>query len=180
VTQFNAASQILCETLGTTNDLYLKMAYNKRLQMVDLRLADRSSTQSNVDWNRGRLQFFYGPNAVAADNPLTNDSTNNGNVRHSVHSVPTTVDGSGVVTAYAVPQRQDYTYDELNRILSATENQMPVGGAYQPSVSQTFSYDRFGNRKIAGVTGSGVNGLSLNFNPANNRIDTVAHTNYGY
>ena len=176
ITQFNAASQIERETFGTTANVFLKMAYNKRLQMVDLRMADRASAQTNVDWNRGKLQFFYGPNAVTADNPLADDATNNGNVRRSVHSVPTTIDGSGGITAYAVPQRQDYTYDELNRILSATENQMPTGGAYQASASQTFGYDRFGNRAITGVSGP-VNGLSLTFNPANNRISTA---NYGF
>ncbi|MCC7308869.1 MAG: RHS repeat-associated core domain-containing protein [Acidobacteria bacterium] len=43
---------------------------------------------------------------------------------------------------------QDYTYDELNRLKSAVENVTPAGGTASQSWKQTFTFDRYGNRRF--------------------------------
>jgi hypothetical protein len=67
-----------------------------------------------------------------------------------------------------IPQRDDYTYDALNRIGSFTEAQMNSSGKWTLNVaSQNFSYDRFGNRKITGASG-GVNNYNPTYDTTNN------------
>ena len=192
VTQFNAASQIERETYGMSTPLYLKQAYNNRLQLVDTRLG---TVNDATNWNRGRLSLLYG-NAVvttantrdSASTPAAQDLTvadlqgnstdNNGNIKRMYHFVPTGTDASQQVNAYVIPQRDDYTYDALNRSSSVTECQRQVnGGALVTGVAgQNYGYDQYGNRTITGVTGP-VNGWVLAFNTASNRISTA---NYGY
>jgi len=43
---------------------------------------------------------------------------------------------------------QNYTYDELNRMKDATENVTPTGGTASQSWKQTFTFDRYGNRRF--------------------------------
>ncbi|MEP7337220.1 MAG: RHS repeat-associated core domain-containing protein, partial [Acidobacteriota bacterium] len=180
VTQYNAASQKERESFGTgtngmTTPLYLKLHYNKRLQMVDQRLG---SVNDEWNWNRGALIFYYGTNAVSYWNPFQDDTDNNGNVRRQVSYVPTAVDGSGNVTTSVIPELQDYTYDALNRIGSVAEQQQNSGGSWAASCSQTFGYDRFGNRQITAVTG-GVNSYNPSYTTSTNRISGLTYDSAG-
>ncbi|HET8670480.1 MAG TPA: RHS repeat-associated core domain-containing protein, partial [Candidatus Saccharimonadales bacterium] len=89
---------------------------------------------------------------------------NNGNVQSQTITVPTV----GNVNGFAATQT--YTYDSLNRLETAQENN---GTSWR----QNFDYDRFGNRKlIAGTTLpatlTGANNPIIN--PNNNRIDSAA------
>ena len=88
--KYNAAGQKERESYGTggngmTTPLYLKLHYNRRHQMVDLRLGSSSS-----EWNydRGALVFYYGSGGVTNWNPFQDDTDNNGNVQRQVNYVP--------------------------------------------------------------------------------------------
>jgi len=70
------------------------------------------------------------------------DATNNGNMLQQTIWAPD--NGSG--SPWQVTQ--DYTYDAVNRLATATET---LDGTTQ--WSRTFSYDHFGNRWISGATG---------------------------
>ncbi len=175
VTQYNAANQKERESYGTgtngiTVPLYLKLHYNKRLQMADLRLG---SVNDEWNWNRGALIFYYGTGAVSAWNPFADDKDNNGNVRRALHYVPL----NDAISSYVIPQLQDYQYDNLNRITNVTEIQQNSGGGWSSTTcAQGYGYDRYGNRSITSVTGP-CNGLSLSFSQTTNRITTA---NYSY
>jgi RHS repeat-associated protein len=151
IAQFHPAGMIERETFGTQTPLYQKKRYNNRLQLGDLRLSTGSDALS---YDRGALLFLHGPNAVANTDPFANDPTNNGNLVKQLHYVP--IAGGGEV----VPQVDNYTYDALNRISSVVE----------PNVfTQTYGYDRWGNRRITGATG-GVNNYNPAYDTGSNRI----------
>jgi RHS repeat-associated protein len=151
ITQYHPAGMIERETFGTQTPLYQKKRYNNRLQLGDLLL---SASTEELSYDRGALLFFHGPNAVASNDPLANDPTNNGNLVKQAHYVPIT--GGGEV----VPQADNYTYDALNRI----------SGVVEPNVfTQTYGYDQFGNRRITSATGV-VNNYNPTYDTGSNRI----------
>ncbi|HZF40550.1 MAG TPA: hypothetical protein VE715_17140, partial [Blastocatellia bacterium] len=151
ITQYHPAGMMERETFGTQTPLYQKKRYNNRLQLGDLRLSAGSDALS---YDRGALLFYYGPNAVASNDPLANDLANNGNLVKQAHYVP--LAGGGEV----VPQADNYTYDALNRI----------SGVVEPNVfTQTYGYDRWGNRQITSATG-GVNSYNPTYDQGSNRI----------
>jgi hypothetical protein len=133
------------ERFGTTTNLYHNLHYNNRLQLVDIRLGDSSTDEWN--WTRGALVFYYGTTARDSWNAFaTTNTDNNGNLLRQVNYVP--LSGGG----YVIPQLDDYTYDALNRVGSVTEAQQAGSGTWTYNVtSQTFTYDRWGNR--TSVTG---------------------------
>jgi RHS repeat-associated protein len=158
---YNAAGQMIKERFGTNTLLYHNSHYNNRLQLVSTRVGDNATDESN--WSRGAIDFFYGSTAVASGDKFANDTDNNGNLRRQITWVP--LAGGG----HVIPQRDDYTYDALNRIGSFTEAQMNSGGQWTLNVaSQNFSYDRFGNRNITGASG-GVNNYNPTYDQATNR-----------
>ncbi len=64
-----------------------------------------------------------------------------------------------------------YCYDSLNRVAVAAEETYASGGGYAPGVfEQRFSYDRFGNRQVSSMTGTGVPNPGYKINGANNRL----------
>ena len=135
IAQYHPAGMVERGTFGTQTPLHHKKRYNNRLQLGDLRLSTGSDALS---YDRGALLFLHGLNAVANSDPLANDPTNNGNLLKQLHYVP--LAGGGEV----VTQADTYTYDALKRISSVVE----------PNVfSQTYGYDRWGNRQITGATG---------------------------
>jgi len=151
ITQYHPGGMIERETFGTQTPLHHKKQYNNRLQLGDLRLSTGSDALS---YDRGKLLFLHGPNAVANTDPFANDPTNNGNLVKQLHYVP--IAGGGEV----IPQADSYTYDALNRI----------SGVVEPNVfTQTYGYDRWGNRGITGVTG-GVNNYNPTYDTGSNRI----------
>src|SRR5262249_47256948 len=119
ITQYNPAGQKEGETYWTgengTAPLYLKVLYNKRHQVADLRLG---SDPDPGNFDRGWLQFFYGLNGAAIQNPLVDEPNNNGNLVRQWSYLPKA--GGGTVTT----QLDDYTYDPLNRVETFTEGQI--------------------------------------------------------
>jgi RHS repeat-associated protein len=145
---YNAAGQMIKERFVTNTSLYHNLHYNNRLQLVDTRLGDSATDEWN--WSRGATSFLYGTAAVANGDVFANDADNNGNLRRQTNYVP--LAGGGNV----IPQQQDYYYDALNRVDAVREQQRNANGQWADSVSQVFSYDRWGNRTLdLSVTGSG-------------------------
>ena len=164
---YNAAGQMIKERFGTNTSLYHNSHYNNRQQLVAIRLGDSATDAWN--WSRGAFDFFYGSTAVASGDKFANDTDNNGNLRRQINWVQ--LAGGG----YVIPQRDDYTYDTLNRISSFTEAQMNSSGQWTLNVaSQSFSYDRFGNRQITGASG-GVNNYNPSYDQASNRINGLGY-----
>ena len=112
------------------NGKWESTTFNNRLQPTQIALG---TTQGGTD--KLNLVFTYGV------------ATNNGNVQTQTITVP----------GLSQPFIQNYTYDELNRIASATETN---------NVSQTwtqgFGYDRYGNRNV--TSGSGVTSFTFSGN----------------
>jgi RHS repeat-associated protein len=137
---YNAAGQMIKERFGTNTSLYHNSHYNNRLQLVDTRLGD--SATDEWSWSRGAIAFFYGTTAANGWNQFANDTDNNGNLRRQMNFVP--LAGGGDV----IPQLNDYTYDPLNRIAAVRELQRNGSAQWADSVSQAYSYDRWGNRTL--------------------------------
>lgn len=165
-TQYNAAGQLIQEVLGQFT--YHRMDYNKRFQMTEVRVSTNPGDPAS--WDLGKLRFFYNSNAKINENPALDGPDNNGNVLRQEHWVPTivtsVVQGGYTVKAvsqYAVPMRDDYFYDPINRITQVQGWQRATGTATPaPIYQQSYSYDKFGNRKLdANQTwGSGINGAN--------------------
>ncbi|MDX2033858.1 MAG: hypothetical protein SF339_24505, partial [Blastocatellia bacterium] len=66
------------------------------------------------------------------------------------------------------PQLDDYGYDGLNRLTSVTESQQDHTGAWTLNLfTQTFLYDRWGNRTVScGPCQPGVTGDAFTVDPA--------------
>src|SRR5690606_33448082 len=79
-----------------------------------------------------KLDYEYGATAAV----------NNGNITKQTIIVPTIGQTPGFTAV------QNYTYDSLNRLESATENITPTGGSQSMSWQQTFEFDRYGNRNF--------------------------------
>jgi RHS repeat-associated protein len=145
---YNAAGQMIKERFGANTLLYHNNHYNSRLQLVSTRLGDSATDAWN--WSRGAIDFLYGATAVASGNPFANDTDNNGNLRRQINYAPLAAGG------YVIPQQHDYTYDALNRIATVRERQRNGSGQWADSVSQAYSYDRWGNRTVDLSGGSGA------------------------
>ena len=167
---YTAAGQITHEAYGLQSPLYLNLHYNNRLQMVDLRLGDSPTDEWN--WTRGALIFYYGANARNNWNPFADSPDNNGNLLRQVNYAPLTAGG------YVIPQLDDYSYDALNRNTSVSEIQQNSSGVWSGNIfTQTFSYDRWGNRAIdinnTTLNVPGVTRKSLTISTANNRLTAI-------
>jgi RHS repeat-associated protein len=115
---YNAAGAATSIQLG--NGHWESMQFNARLQPTQIALGVTPAGTSLL-----KLNYSYGT------------TQNNGNVESQTITVPT-VSGSAGFTA-----TQSYTYDQLNRLYDAAET---VSGSQ--TWKQTFSYDRFGNRRF--------------------------------
>jgi len=120
---YNAAGAVTSLRLG--NGRFETTTFNSRLQPTQIGLGTSETTQNIL-----KLEYSYGT------------ITNNGNVISQTISVPTV----GANTGFSAIQT--YTYDELNRLKSATENVTPIGGSQSQSWKQTFTFDRYGNRRF--------------------------------
>lgn len=130
-------------TLG--NGLQNRISYNSRLQPEVLSLG--TAAQAGSVW---QLSNAFSSSSQALDN--------NGSVRRQFLAVP------GQNSGFQV----DYSYDPLDRLTQAVET---VGG--NTNWSQTYQYDRFGNRALAlpsyMPTGSSSVTLLSSFDASTNR-----------
>ena len=108
------------------NGKFENTEFNSRLQPVQIGLGSSASTQNVL-----KLDYEYGTAGV-----------NNGNITKQTITVPTVGANAGFTAV------QTYNYDELNRLKDATENVTPMGGTASQSWKQTFTFDRYGNRRF--------------------------------
>lgn len=118
--QYSVAGAVAALKLG--NNLWEHTNFNSRLQVTQIGLGTSSSDSSKL-----KLDYTYG----VLVNGVLDATKNNGNMQSQTVTLP------GLVLS------QNYSYDELNRLKSAQEMNGPT-----PVWKQTFSYDRFGNRRF--------------------------------
>jgi RHS repeat-associated protein len=128
------------QSLQLGNSKYETTHFNQRLQPTQIGLGT-----STTDTSLLKLEYSYDATA------------NNGNVTSQTITVP----------GMTYPLVQSYTYDELNRLASATET-----SNLTPTWTQVFGYDRYGNRNITSGTGQ----TSLTFGSTTNRITTSGYS----
>ena len=117
---YAASGAVTAMRLG--NGKWENTTFNGRLQPTQIGLGGSATNQSLL-----KLNYDYGT------------TQNNGNVRSQTITVPTVGANAGFTAV------QTYTYDELNRLKSATEN---INGNQTPSWKQTYAFDRYGNRRF--------------------------------
>ncbi|MGB7067864.1 MAG: ribonuclease domain-containing protein, partial [Pyrinomonadaceae bacterium] len=118
--KYNAAGTVSSMRLG--NGKFENTQFNSRLQPTQIGLGSSVNTQNLL-----KLNYGYGA------------TNNNGNVLSQTITVPTAGSSQGFTAV------QNYTYDSLNRLQSATEN---IDGSPTPSWKQTFTFDCHGNRRF--------------------------------
>ena len=167
------------EQFGTQTPLFHKLHYNVRGQLYDIRLSSVAWVSDQWDWNRGAVVNYFAQNYQWQ----VSDASNNGNVLRSEHSIPLDANGtygSGGAGPYA-SSIDTYSYDTLNRLTSVQENQYQSGGSLTPVFTQTYAYDRFGNRTInQSQTSTNVPHPNYTVDPNTNRLVAPAGYNYSY
>ncbi|HEY9401489.1 MAG TPA: hypothetical protein VIQ24_02260, partial [Pyrinomonadaceae bacterium] len=117
--EFSYTAAGAVEQMHLGNGLWEKTVYNSRLQVTQMGLGTAAGNTSLL-----KLEMNYGASATE----------NNGSMREQKISY----------AGLAQPLVQTYLYDSLNRLEVAAETYN--GG--QQSWKQTYSYDRFGNRRF--------------------------------
>jgi len=120
---YNASGAVTSMQLG--NGRWESTRFNARLRPTQIALG---TVQNGTD--KLKLDYSYGTTA------------NNGNVLSQTITVPSVGANNGFTAV------QTYTYDELNRLTSATEDVTPSGGSASQSWKQAFTFDRYGNRNF--------------------------------
>ena len=138
---FSYAPHGAIEELKLGNNLYEYRDYNNRLQPIEVGLATFSGGSDKL-----KLEFTYG-----------SSRNNNGNILSQVITRPS-------LSALT----QSYTYNSLNRLISAAES--GAGTAW----SRSYSYDIFGNRAVSANRGLPTSPLmptaTTGFSSATNRL----------
>lgn len=153
---FSYNSSGAVESMKLGNGRWETAKYNNRQQVEEIGLGSSATDTSLL-----KLSFGYG----AA-------TGNNGSLKSQTTVVPT-VGGNAGFSAV-----QTYGYDSLNRLESATEI---TNGNPTPSWKQTFSYDRYGNRRfVAAETTTLGNCQQAQCNPLINTSDNRFSSGQNY
>src|SRR5882724_4752514 len=132
------------------NNLWERTSFNPRLQPIQIQLG--TTPPASIV----QLDYTYG---VLVGGTL-DTAQNNGNVQSQTVTV-----GSNII-------KQSYTYDQVNRLLSAAET-------YNQAArwTQTYTFDQVGNR--TGLTNSGIDALPTDHTPtvssSTNRISEAGY-----
>ncbi|MEW6732369.1 MAG: fibronectin type III domain-containing protein [Acidobacteriota bacterium] len=146
---YSATGSLGQEQLG--NQLYHTISYNNRLQpkQISLGTTINGTERLSLGYDYGLWMESSGPDGTL------DQSKNNGNIGRI-----TITPGAGTT-----PIKQNFSYDELNRIKLAREYYNGVA-----SWSQSFVYDRYGNRSCCTpALGTGT-GTGIQISQTNNRI----------
>jgi RHS repeat-associated protein len=156
---YDAGSRMTQEQFGTDTAIYNKLFYNSRGQLSEIR---ESTTGNDTSWNRGAIINHYSDNCWgmcydgSSQNPSQGMPDNNGNLKKQDNYVP----DNEQVTSYHT-FTDSYAYDSLNRLQTVTETNY-VSSTNQTTTpwQQSYTYDRYGNRKIDQAnTWGGVNSM---------------------
>lgn len=135
------------------NNLIEGTTYNNRMQPVQIRLGTAASPSSTL-----KLDYTYGVRVSG----VLDVTKNNGNVERQT------------ISFTGLNAEQNYTYDALNRLKTMSE----TGGW-----SQTYSYDRYGNRWVSGGTipnPQQTPQTQMSFDALTNKIKPSVMTGFGY
>jgi RHS repeat-associated protein len=161
--EYNAWGALQQEKFGTQTPLYHKRRYNVRGQLWDVRLSTVSFSSNPAEGNRGSIVNYY-------NNTFTQGGSgteNNGNLLRQEINVPS----SNFF-------QQNYTYDPLNRLKSASEK---LNGTGSDSFKQVFDYDRWGNRTVNfDQSTTNVPRPTYTVDTSTNRLVAPSGFNYGY
>ena len=130
---YTAAGAVSSMRLG--NGRWENMQFNSRLQPTQIGLGTSATNQSLL-----KLDYEYGELNLGTGQVIA--GTNNGNIAKQTITVQNVGSNQGFSAT------QYYAYDSLNRIKIASENLTPNGGTMYNSWKQTFTYDRYGNRRF--------------------------------
>lgn len=94
----------------------------------------------------------------------------------TVTDVPGRFQPSGVNSS-VIAMRDEYTYDPLNRLTKVVGKQVKLDATEQTIYNQSFSYDKFGNRKIdlSNTWGNAINNVVYNPLPQTNRLRELTY-----
>ncbi|MFY9607891.1 MAG: hypothetical protein WAU45_04655 [Blastocatellia bacterium] len=156
---------------ATASDAANRMQYAAHGAVLVTKLGNSKWEHTNFNSRLQPLQIGLGTSATNSSllqldysYGSTCQANNNGNVL------------TQTITIGATVMSQSYCYDALNRLQTASEN----SGA---SWSQTYGYDRFGNRWVSASTGYTLSSLTPQsqsaFNAANNRLLASGYDNAG-
>ncbi len=156
--QYSAHGAMSAMKLG--NGKWEHTLFNERLQPTEIGLGATSAASDLI-----KLEYKYG----VLVNTVLDTTQNNGNIQSQIITAPKAAGGNLVLAEACV-------YDSLNRLAQATE----TGGTNE--WSQTYSYDRFGNRAVAGtIFDAALTPPSLGaFDSATNRIKPAVMTGFSY
>jgi RHS repeat-associated protein len=130
---YTAAGAVSSMRLG--NGKWENTTFNSRLQPIQIGLGSSATNQDLL-----KLDYEYGVLNTGTGQVIA--GTNNGNLAKQT----ITVQNTATVNGFSATQY--YAYDSLNRIQTASENLTPNGQAAYNFWKQTFTYDRFGNRRF--------------------------------
>jgi RHS repeat-associated protein len=144
--QYSAHGAVTAIKLGNIGtSLWERTSFNSRVQPTQIQLGTSAAPSSLL-----QLDYTYGATA----------STNNGNIQ------------TQMITIGSTAMQQTYTYDPMNRLLTASET---LSG--QTRWTQSYGYDRVGNR--TSVTNTGQDSGSLP-PPSTAQVDTATNRLIGY
>ena len=150
---YSSFGSLAKEKFGTTTPIYNKLFYNVRAQLAEIRTSTSYTGPTDYDANRGGIINHYSAqcSGICSGSNMTD---NNGNLKKQELIIP----------GESTNRVQEYAYDSLNRLTSATEK---ISTTTQ--WNQTFTYDRWGNRTITSANGADVSNRGFTINTANNR-----------
>jgi RHS repeat-associated protein len=200
--KYNLAGQLTEETYPSGRIVHHNYAADGKLRAVSSRLAANKPSKSyaqnlsynaagavtdlqlgNMRWENTEFNARMQPTKIALGTTVGGDdllnlvygygtTANNGNV------ISQTIKVENVGATQGFEAVQTYTYDEVNRLKSATEMNTPNSGSQSQSWKQTYLFDRFGNRRFDASSGAtttipgtcSTDVCNPTFNLANNRF----------
>jgi RHS repeat-associated protein len=161
------------EQFGTQTAVYHKLHYNVRGQLNDIRASTVPWQTDQWNWDRGAILNWYdSTSGFTAQNPNSGTDNNGSLLRQSVF-----IPDNEQISSYKYFQ-QNFDYDTLNRLKSATE----LASGTTPSFAQYYSYDRWGNRTIdqTNTWGAGISKPNFGVDTNTNRLTAPAGYSMNY
>jgi RHS repeat-associated protein len=161
---YSPLGALVKEQFGTNTAVYNKLFYNSRGQLAEIRESTSYTDPNDTTWNRGAIINHYSNQCwgMCSGSSMTD---NNGNLQKQEVYIP----NDDQISSYTL-RWQQYDYDSLNRLNWVREIKDNV-----EQWKQQFTYDRWSNRTINGVTyGVGINNKSFSVDIAHNRLGVGA------